>query len=157
MAVRHAIINQLNAHGIAGDDQPLSVNVPDSQSEHAIEMIEDLFPPLLITMDNHFRVGARPEDVSSLFEFRTQFLEVINLAVQDDPYLLLRVGHRLVPAGQIDNRQPPKAEPNRAVKIVSLVIRATMDHGLGHAPNRVTIHGFVSDKIKLAANTAHSV
>jgi len=108
-----------------------------------IEMVGPL-SPTPCNHGYHFRVGARPEDVSSLFEFRAQLLEVINLAVQDyqtsPPHRTSAVRRR----GHIESRRKPKPTP--AVKIVSLVVRSAMDHGLGH---RRTVSGFAARADKL--------
>ena len=37
------------------------LHVPDRQTKHAVEMIEDLRAPLLVTVNDHLRVGLRPK------------------------------------------------------------------------------------------------
>ena len=67
-------------------------------------MIEDICAPLFIAVNNDFSVGPRSEGVSPLFELRAQLLKVVNLAVQNDPNFLVRVGHRLMSARQVYDR-----------------------------------------------------
>ena len=56
-----------------------------------------------------FRVRVRSKFVSAIFQFRAQFLEIVNFTVKNNPNGFFRVGHRLVPAGQINDRKPPEA------------------------------------------------
>ena len=36
-------------------------HIPNGETKHAVEMIEDISAPLLVTVDDHFRVGIRSE------------------------------------------------------------------------------------------------
>ena len=66
-------------------------------------MVENIRPPLLVTVNDHFGVGACVKTMAALLELGAQFLEIVNLAVEDDPDRFFGVRHRLVTAGQIDN------------------------------------------------------
>src|SRR5919197_5359564 len=83
-AIREPIIDQLDAHGITRNDQPLVRHIPDGETKHAVEVIEDISSPFFVTMDDYFRVAIRPELVPFILELRPQFFVVINLAVEDD-------------------------------------------------------------------------
>ena len=45
-----------------------------------------------------------------LFQLRAQFLEIVNLAVENYPDGFFGVGHRLMAAGQIDNGKSAETE-----------------------------------------------
>src|SRR4029077_4982466 len=47
------VINELDTHGIAHHDQPLLHHIPDSDTKHAIEAIQDICAPLLVTMNDY--------------------------------------------------------------------------------------------------------
>ena len=47
-----------------------------------------------------------------LFQLSAQLLEIVNLAVENDPDGFFGVGHRLMAAGQIDDGKPPETEPD---------------------------------------------
>ncbi|HEU0050214.1 MAG TPA: hypothetical protein VFQ43_21675, partial [Nitrososphaera sp.] len=66
-----------------------------------------------------------------------------------------RVRHWLMTSGQINNGKPPEPESERPGNQVAFVVGTTMDHRLGHPPDRVRFDRFVPDKVKLAANAAH--
>jgi hypothetical protein len=94
--------------------------------------------------------------VTTRFKLGPQFFEVVDLTIQDDPNLFLCVRHRLVAAGQIDDRQPTETEPEWTVEKVTLIVRAAVDHRLGHPSDRFRFYRVAPKKIKLAANAAHS-
>jgi hypothetical protein len=55
----------------------------------------------------------RPEAMSKLEQFRAQLREVVNLAVEDNPYRTVLVRHRLMPGRrQIQNGKAPAPEYN---------------------------------------------
>ena len=72
--------------------------------------------PFLVAVNDHFGVRARPEVVPALLELGPQLLEVVDFAVEDDPDRLVGIGHRLVAAGEIDDRQPPETQADRPVR-----------------------------------------
>ena len=86
-------------------------------------------------MDDHFGVGVGAKDVAALLELGAQLLEVVDFAVEDDPDRLVGIGHRLMAAGEIDDRQPPEAEADRTLHEVALVIRAAMGDRISHQPD----------------------
>src|SRR6185312_12949664 len=63
------VINELDAEWIAGDDQALLPGVPDRQSKHSIQMIQNIVTPLLISVNNDFCVARRPEDMPKSLQF----------------------------------------------------------------------------------------
>src|SRR5438477_12672119 len=93
--------------------------------------------------------------VASPFEFETQLLKVIDLAVKDDPNCFVSIRHRLMSARQVDDGKPSKTQSNRTFGKVTFVVRSAMNHCLRHAPDDFRFYRFRSGKIKLAANTAH--
>jgi hypothetical protein len=43
--------------------------------------------------------------------------------------------NRLPAAGQVNDAQPPHAEPYRAARINALIVRTTVNDGLAHSPH----------------------
>ena len=48
-------------------DQPLFLDIPNGNPEHAIEMIENVGPPLFVAVDDNFRVRVRAKAVAVRF------------------------------------------------------------------------------------------
>ena len=55
------VINELDAHGIARHDQPLVSRIPNGQTEHAVETIEDLRAPFPVAVNDYLGIRIGPE------------------------------------------------------------------------------------------------
>jgi hypothetical protein len=56
--------------------------------------------------------------MAQFLEFAADFLEIVDFSVKDQPVAPLRIMHRLVPGrGQIQNREPPRAEPDACIGV----------------------------------------
>ena len=80
--------------------------------EHAAEPVNQTFySPLLITMDQHLRVGCAREIVTGRRQFGAEFAVVVDLSVEGHPNGALLIRHRLFALGpKIDNGQPAVTE-----------------------------------------------
>ncbi len=97
----------------------------------------------------------RAEPVAAGLQFGPQFLEVVDLAVEDNPDRLLGIGHRLMPSAEVDDGQAAEAESERTGEEIPLVVRAAMGDGSRHPDHGLPVDGFVGSEIKLAGNAAH--
>ena len=89
-------------------------------------------------MHDHLRIGVGGERVAPLLQLPAQRLEVVDLAVHGygDPAGL--VADRLGAAGQIDDRQPAKAERDLpGIDQPPVVIRASVRDRVAHPGERV--------------------
>src|SRR6267378_1478487 len=149
------VINQLDPERVPGEHQPASPAIPYRQTEHAVEMIEYLIAPLLIPVDDDFRIGSGAEDVPICFQLAPELKKIVDLAIEDHPDGLFLVRHGLVATRKIDDREPSKTESERPCHVIALVIRASMDKALGHLLDVLTENRRLVTKIVLAANAAH--
>src|ERR1035438_1598715 len=78
--------------------------------------------------------------MAATFQIWSQFLKVVNLAVEDNPDRFVFVKYRLMAAGQIDNAQPPHAQAHASLHENAFVIRTAMYDGLAHLVNRCVVH-----------------
>jgi len=77
-------------------------------------MIEDISPPLPITVHNDFGVTVSSERISQLLKFHSQFFEIINLAIENNPDGLFRVGHWLMASGKVNDGKATKPQADWA-------------------------------------------
>src|SRR5438445_5170739 len=72
---------------------------------------------------------------AELFEFGTQFLEIVDLAVEDDAQRAVGSRHRLFAAGKVEKREAAKAQICAAVGFdqIGLVIGSAMGDARRHA------------------------
>ena len=104
LSVVDLVIDKLDTHGVPRHDQALVGRIPNSKTKHAIETIEDISAPFFVAVNDHFRVGIRSELMALALQFRSQFLVIVNLAIENYPHGFFCIRHRLVTAGEIDDR-----------------------------------------------------
>ena len=120
-------------------------------------MIEHLIAPLLIPMDDDFRIGSGSEDVPICLQLTPELQKIVDLAIKDYPNGFFLVRHGLVAAGKIDDREPSKAESERPDRIVALVIRTSVGKAPGHLLYVLTENRRLIREIVLSTNAAHEL
>ncbi len=149
------VVHELDAHRVARDDQPLAFDVPNRHTEHAVEPPEHTRAPFLVAVNDDFGVRPGLEAVTALLELRAQLLEVVDFAVEDDPHRLFPVGHRLVTAGEIDDRQATETQSEAARHQIPFVVRPAVRDGAGHRADHIRIDTITSSVVELSRDTTH--
>src|SRR5260370_28218605 len=73
------------------------------------------------------------------FQLVPERLEVVNLAVENDPDALVFVAKGLVAAGNVNDGKPAHAQPDAAAMVLAEVVRTTMGDDAAHGcENRVS-------------------
>ena len=72
---------------------------------------------------------------------RAQLQVVVDLAVLHDDDRAVLVRDRLVAAGQVDDREPPRGEPDAALDVHALGVRPAVHERRRHAPEPLRVHG----------------
>ena len=123
---RQVPVERLDAEAVARQEEPAALAVPDREREHAVEALDAARRPTPRRRGRPPRCrcasGRRGPSASSSTR---SSLEVVDLAVvvEDDVAGLVR--HRLAAGGgEIDDREAPVAEPDRAVGVDALAVRA---------------------------------
>src|SRR5688572_10367750 len=70
--------------------------------------------------------------MAATFQLMFQRTVVVVLAVENNGRGITASGHRLMPAGQIDNRKPAHANRCRALYLVACVVRAPVFDDVAH-------------------------
>src|SRR5439155_22131140 len=127
----------------------------DRESKHAVQPIEDLVAPLLVAVDDHFGVAPSLEDVAVRLQFLPELGEVVDLAIEHDPHRFFAVGHRLMAASEIDDRESSKAKAQWSIEMVALIVGAAVHEAVGHVDDRPAQNLGAVAEVELAANAAH--
>jgi hypothetical protein len=98
-------------------------------------VVDEALAPLQVGVQHDLGVAAGAELVAAAGELGPQLAEVVGLAAvgeRDQVAAVLGVRHRLPAALEVDDGQPPVAEPGRPVEVEALVVGAAAGHGGGH-------------------------
>src|SRR5260221_11644836 len=94
--------------------------------------------------------------IATALQLGAELPEIVDLAIENDPDFLRTVRHGLMPSSQVDNREASEAESERTGKIIPLVIRSPMGDRPCHPGDGFRANRLLTDKVKLAADSAHN-
>src|SRR6185312_15094764 len=100
--------------------------VPDGDRKHPDETLrEPLDTPLLVAMDDHFRVATAAKAVTELHELRSKAVEVVDLSVEDEPDARVFIGHGLIGCRrEIDDCESTEAERQAGLEMRTTGVRS---------------------------------
>src|SRR5262249_54486432 len=109
--VRGALPHQrLNSVSISREDHFFSIGVDPAKRKHTPKALERVDTPLSERCKQDLSVASRPETRAVCFQFATKFLEIVDLAIEDDPGAAF-ILHRLTGTlRQIDDFEPRVAK-----------------------------------------------
>src|SRR5689334_4501380 len=96
-------------------------------------MLRAIRAEFIVSVNDRFGVAVGVESVAEIFQFGSKFEVVVNLAVENDPGSAIRVVNRLLPVGEIDDRQAAHRQTNPIAEIKSIVVRTAMTNSVVHA------------------------
>src|SRR5580698_1268880 len=106
-------------------------------------------------MDDGFGVAARSVAVPFRLKPSSQFSMVVNLAVENDPDVMIFVGQGLVAGFHINNAKPPHGQPDVLFDKETLVIGPAMHDAAVHARQHVSLDVPVAIGKKDSADSTH--
>ncbi len=154
---RPLVIQRLDAQAVAPQHHSSAVPLPDRECEHAVEFLDEVQPPGVVSLEQHLCVAVGGEAVTLGPQPLLEFAVVVYLTVVDHAQAELRIDHRLVGAvGQVDDGQPPMSE--------GLVVLAVQTVRVGPAGGHAPAHGLdalfgwrIVRQCQFAADAAHGV
>src|SRR5205823_123574 len=106
------------------------------EGEHAAQPLDQPVALLLVEVDEDLRVAVRAEVMAPGLEAGAEFLEVVDLAVEDDLDGAVLVAQRLGPPFQVDDRQSAVDEADAGLLPEPLAVGTAVgdggSHGLEH-------------------------
>ena len=118
-----------------------------SASEHALELIHEVQPEVLVKMGDHLGIAPGAEAMPRALEPLAQRPVIVDLAVADHADRAVLVRERLPTVRDVDDRQPPAAESGAALDRHPVAVGTAVDQRLTHALEQ--------GRIRLPARTHH--
>ena len=110
---RAMVVQRLDAHPIADEEDLTIVRVMDGECEHAFEPMKALHAPPGPCRKEHFRVRTCAEGIRcrACPQLRAQFTVVVDLAIEDDgPTPIAAVKGLVRSLGQVDDAEATMAQ-----------------------------------------------
>src|SRR5689334_25238842 len=108
-------------------------------------------------MQDRFGVAARRVAVALRLEDGAKRRMVVNFAVVSDPQRAVFVGHRLMAAGEIDDREAAVAEADRTIDPGAGAVGSAMAQGVAHPLKPRFVDLPVWSQLDDADNPAHGI
>ena len=131
-----AVEQRLDAEAVARENEPAGAAVPQRYREHAAQPLGEAVAVLLEEVHDHLGVAARPEAVAGRLELGAELGVVVDLPVLNDVDAAVLAGHRLMPSGEVDDRQAARGERDGPGDHVAVVVRAAMHERGAHRRER---------------------
>ena len=106
------VVERLDAEAIPRREERVVEAVPEGEGELAAQLAQAGRAEVLIEVQSDLAIGAGAEAVASALEVLLYALEVVELAIDDDPQALVLAGDRLLAGGQVDDAESGMAEPD---------------------------------------------
>src|SRR5438445_8947575 len=140
-ATEICVIQRFDAESIARKEKLSSLRVPDCKCEHSAQLLHEIGTEILIEVNDHFGVRARGEFVAAVDQLLPKRLEVVNLAVEDDPHGSVFIRNGLMTGMQIDDAQASHAHSDMRRDKETLVVRPTVHEGRAHTLDVFSANG----------------
>jgi hypothetical protein len=103
----------------------------------------------------HFCIAFCAENVTLSEQLITQFLEVIDFAITNDPNGFILIGYRLVSASQVYNAQSAHPQSDAAAAIRAFVVGAAMRDTTAHPRKQGGPRGIIGLEVEDPVYPAH--
>jgi len=131
---------RLDAEPVAREQDTPPAAVPDREGEHAAQAGQDVESPGLVPMQDDLRVRGRPEGETASRELGRQLPIVVDLAVEGDPDRPVLRRHRLRAGREVDDREPPMPEADRALVVQTFSVGTAVGEDGRHSTQDVDVH-----------------
>ena len=152
--VLDAVVERLDPVAVAREHEPALASVPDRDREHAAQPLRERQAPLLVRVRDHLGVAVRAEAVAGARELVRELRVVVDLAVLHDDDASVLVRDRLVAGVEVDDREAPRGEPDRAVDERAVRVGAAVNERRAHRREPLGIRGASGGRD--SANPAHA-
>src|SRR6185437_5085742 len=75
------VVDRFHAEAVAGNSEPFFLGIPDSESEHAVELKQGVEAPLGKCLQQNFTVAGRVEGVAPRRQLQLQLLVIVDFPV----------------------------------------------------------------------------
>src|SRR5580704_4537260 len=106
-------------------------------------------------MNDHFSIGFCLKSVPLALQLLSEFLIVVDFAVEDDPDRAIFIADGLVAGVQVNDCETAEPETYRSRDVVSLIIGSPMLNGIRHLLQQPRSYAGLSVEVKLSTNPAH--
>ena len=133
------IMEGLDAHPVARQDEAAPLLVPEGDGEHAVQAVNEALGLFLVEVDDDLGVGAGRELVAAGLEVPAELGEIEDLAVVDDGHIPVLVVDRLVAGDEVDDAQAAHAQDGAFPVVEAVAVRPPVDDDGAHPADKLAV------------------
>ena len=157
IAVRLVRIEQrFFPNAVACDKERSLALVPDGKCKHPAKQLQAIGAVFVIETNDGLGVRLCVEFMPAFEQALAQFLIVVDLAVEDEPLRFVLIVQRLLPASEVDDRQPTHGEADILADVKTVLVRPAMDDGAVHLLQQAAV-GRLPVGVDKPGNSAHQL
>jgi hypothetical protein len=126
-------VQRLDTQSIPGQQQTTTTDVKDGESEHSVQAVEALLPPLLESTKDDLGIRGGSKVVPESEQFFPQRGVTVDLAIEHDNDGPIFVAHRLLPGCRVYDGESAHAQSYWTVDPPSFVVWSAMHQRAGHS------------------------
>ncbi len=127
-----SVVERLDSESVAGDHRAAAPPVPDCEPKLASHTLRHTLAHVLVEVRQDLRVTASSQVVAVPRELGAHFLVVVELTVLNRRDGSVLAEERLVSSRDVDDAEPPSAKRDTGPLVGAAIVRATVDHAVGH-------------------------
>src|SRR5260370_1196953 len=152
---RMHIVKGLDPDPVPREKQPARLGIPNREREHAAETLDSAGALLFVEVQHRFRVALGAEAVTATEELGAKAPVVVDLAVEDDRLGPILGEDRLLSTHQVDDGEPPHAEPRASRHEDPLIVGTPVADRRAHGPDPLRLHRALRILVDDAYDAAH--
>ena len=127
------IVKRLDSKNIPCTEKSFFLCIPNHKRVHSPETIDKFLSPLLISVYQSFRICIRDKYMSSLDQFFSQFLIVIDFPIENKHHAFIFIIKGLISDWRlVDNAQTPKSKSRILINIFPCTVRSSVYDCIHH-------------------------
>ena len=148
-------VERADAEAVARQVQPLAALIIKGNGKLAVKLEEGCFLVILPKVRNDLRIAMGREAMSPALELGALLDIIEQLAIVNHVDAAVFVADRLPAVGQADDAQPARSHPQAGQLQEPVLIRSTVDHGVGHCLQHPCRHRPLTVQIHDSCDSAH--
>jgi hypothetical protein len=121
-----------------------------------MQIVDEIWPLLLVEVDNHLRVRAGGELVPTTFKVAPKFKVVVDLAIQYNRHRPVLVGDGLISGDEVDYAQTLNPQANAWGNVGTSGVRSAVLNGSAHAMKERGSY-LLASGARLSCDAAHGL
>ena len=131
-AVYQCVVEGFDTEEVTGTEKSFILFVPDNEGKHTAQFLQDFFAPFFVAVDENFSVSTAAHHMAFCDQFFSDFLMVVDFAIECNDHIFCFVIDRLMTALQIQKTQSAETHGDTVIDMGAAAVGTTVDDLIFH-------------------------